>query len=94
MQIQHVGIPAGPQLGTHTNDPAVRWYSDNPVHVRVVAEQWGVCQFRQHGKPGCGMTSADGAEKWSREEDIADRAEPYGQDVESWSLEHGVKVLW
>jgi hypothetical protein len=62
------------------------------VHVWVMAEQWRVHQLREHGKPGLGMAPPERSEEGCGEEYIADGAEPHGQDVWSWSVEHGVKV--
>jgi hypothetical protein len=62
------------------------------VHIWVVAEQRRVHQLREHGNPGGRMAAPEGSKEWSGKEYIADGAEPHGQDVWSWSVEHGVKV--
>jgi hypothetical protein len=92
VQVQQVRVPVGAQLGPDGDQAAFRGYPEDMVHMRVMAEQGGVHQLREHAYPGGRMAPPESSKKWSGEEDIADGAEPHGQDVWSWRVEHGVKV--
>jgi hypothetical protein len=59
----------------------------------VVTQQRDVRLLGEHGDPGRRMTMPNGAEEWSGQEDVTDRAEAHGQDVRSrGGVVHGVKV--
>jgi hypothetical protein len=62
----------------------------DPINKWIVAHQWGK-RFLGHHRHACvGMAMPNCAEKWGREKDVADRAEPDDQNVRS--VGHGVKV--
>ena len=90
VKIQAMAEAAPTNLFRQTAQGLARHQRNNPINVRIVAEQGNERFLGKHRHPCSRMPLPESAEQRSGEKDIADRAEPDDQNIQA--IGHGVKV--
>jgi hypothetical protein len=87
-----MSVPPSSELACQEPEWPIRCSLEDLVHVGIVAEQGNVCRPGQHGDASVRIPAANGAKQGSREENVADGAEPDSEHIRGdGRVLHGVK---
>jgi hypothetical protein len=76
VQIEQVAVIVTPELGSQPEQGMTRRETEDPVNVRVMAEQRNVLAFCERRDAGSWMRVPDRTQEWRGEENVSDGAEP------------------
>lgn len=93
MQIEQMGVLVAPELGGQAQERAAGGETEDPLNMRVVAEEGNVLPFREYGDAGPGMRAPDCPQEWRGEKNVTDGAEANRKDVRRGGrVGHGQKL--